>query len=162
MRTTFVNVPGFDSVVDNANDEYKNFATFSSVSTAVVAIYLVLASLMAIVVLLNLNFMFIDEKKRELIVLMINGFSVKDAKRYISYDSAVLTVIGIIAGIILGCIVGSNTVAAIEPSTACFVKAPDLWAIIIGTIGGGLLATIMAKISLRRIPKFNLTDINKL
>ena len=47
---------------------------------------------MAIVVLLNLNAMFVEEKKRELIVLMINGFSVKDAQRYVSNDSIVLTV----------------------------------------------------------------------
>jgi hypothetical protein len=49
--------------------------------------YLLLSALMAIVVLLNLDIMFVDEKKRELIVLMINGFSVKDAKAYIYRDS---------------------------------------------------------------------------
>ena len=51
--------------------------------------YLLLSALMAIVVLLNLDIMFVDEKKRELIVLMINGFSVKDAKVYIYRDSPV-------------------------------------------------------------------------
>lgn len=51
--------------------------------------YLLLSALMAIVVLLNLDIMFVDEKKRELIVLMINGFSVKDAKAYIYRDSPV-------------------------------------------------------------------------
>jgi hypothetical protein len=69
--------------------------------------------------------MFIDEKKRELMVLMINGFSGKDAKRYIYYDTIVLTVLGIIAGLVLGCIMGSITVGAIEPSTATFVKDID-------------------------------------
>lgn len=51
--------------------------------------YLLLSALMAIVVLLNVDIMFADEKKRELIVLMINGFSVKDAKAYIYRDSPV-------------------------------------------------------------------------
>ena len=49
--------------------------------------YLLLSALMAIVVLLSLDIMFVDEKKHELIVLMINGFSVKDAKAYIYRDS---------------------------------------------------------------------------
>ncbi|MBQ3302603.1 MAG: hypothetical protein IJH04_10775, partial [Eggerthellaceae bacterium] len=129
---------------------------------AVVAIYLALAALMAVVVLLNLNEMFIDEKKRELIVLMINGFSVKDAKHYISYDNIVLTAIGIIAGIVLGCVMGSVTVLAIEPSTATFIKAVDGWAVGIGIVGSAALALIMSMIALRRIPKFDLTDINKL
>ena len=155
------NIEGFDSIVDDATYQYGNFETFSSVSSAVVVIYLVLATLMAIVVLLNLNVMFIDEKKRELIVLMINGFSVKDARHYISYDSIVLTALGIIVGLVLGCIMGSITVMSIEPSTGVFIKSPDIWAILIGIVGSAVLAIIMALIALRRIPKFKLTDINK-
>ncbi|MBQ9003073.1 MAG: FtsX-like permease family protein [Eggerthellaceae bacterium] len=154
-------IDGFDSIIDDATEQYGNFATFSTVSGAVVAIYLALAALMAVVVLLNLNVMFIDEKKRELIVLMINGYSVKDAKHYISYDSIVLTALGIVVGIILGCVMGSVTVAAIEPSTGSFVKSADVWAIAIGIAGSALLALIMNQIALRRIPRFNLTDINK-
>ena len=155
-------VESIDSVSDDATYQQGNFKTFSSVSGAVVAIYLALAALMAVVVLLNLNVMFIDEKKRELIVLMINGFSVKDAKHYISYDSIVLTVVGIVVGIILGCAMGSTTVATIEPSTAVFLKGVDPFAIAVGIVGSAILAIIMSKIALRRIPRFALTDINKM
>ena len=161
LKATLSNVAGFDSFVDDAKEQHRNFETFSRVSSAVVAIYLALAALMAIVVLLNLNVMFIEEKKRELIVLMINGFSVKQAKNYISYDSIVLTILGILIGIILGCTMGSITVAAVEPSTSVFMKSPDAWAIIIGIAGSAILALIMCVIALRRIPKFSLTDINK-
>ena len=154
-------VDGFNAITDDKGDQYKNFATFSNVSSAVVAIYLALAVLMAIVVLLNLNVMFIDEKKRELIVLMINGFSVKDAKRYIYNDTIVLTIIGILVGLVLGCIMGALSVAAIEPSMGMFVKDVDLMAVIVGIVGSAALAAIMSIIALRRIPKFNLTDINK-
>ena len=161
VQKAISSIEGFDSIVDDATYQYGNFATFSSVSSAVVLIYIVLALLMAIVVLLNLNVMFIAEKKRELIVLMINGFSVKDARHYISYDSIVLTALGIIAGIILGCIMGSVTVMSIEPITAVFVKAPDAMAILIGIVGSALLAIVMALIALRRINNFELTDINR-
>ena len=116
---------------------------------------------MAIVVLLNLNVMFIAEKKRELIVLMINGFSVKDARHYISYDSIVLTALGIIVGIALGCLMGSVTVMTIEPITAFFVKDADAIAIASGIMGSTVLAIAMAFIALRRVNKFNLTDINR-
>ncbi len=154
-------VEGYSSIADDMTNQYRNFETFSTVSNAVVLIYMILAILMAIVVLLNLNAMFIEEKKRELIVLMINGFSVKDAQRYVSNDSTVLTAVGIILGIILGCIMGSITVGSIEPTTASFVKAIDAKAVIAGIIGSSVLAFVMGKISLRRIPKMSLTDINK-
>ena len=154
-------IEGYSSIADDKTNQYRNFETFSTVSNAVVLIYMILAILMAIVVLLNLNAMFIEEKKRELIVLMINGFSVKDAQHYVSNDSIVLTAVGIILGIILGCIMGSITVGSIEPSTASFVKAIDAKAVIAGIIGSSMLAFVMGKISLRRIPNMSLTDINK-
>ena len=155
-------VAGFDKIVDDKAEQRKNFDTFSSVSSAVVAIYLALSVLMAVVVLLNLNTMFIEEKKRELIVLRINGFGVKYAKRYVSYDTIVLTAIGIVAGLVLGCFMGSITVAAIEPTSGVFLKEIDPLAVLVGVVGTAVLALVMCLIALRRIPRFNLTDINKL
>ena len=157
----FSKVEGFDSAVDDKAYQHINFETFATVSSAVVLIYLALSALMAVVVLLNLNVMFIDEKKRELIVLMINGYSVKDAKKYIYNDTIVLTAIGIILGIVLGCIMGSITVVSMEPSTAVFVKSVDWMAVLIGVVGSAVLAVIMCVIALRRISHFELTDINR-
>ena len=161
LHNALKNVNGFDSILDDKTLQWGNFETFSSVSSTVVLIYLILAALMAVVVLLNLNVMFIEEKKRDLIVLMINGFSVKDAKRYIYNDTIVLTIIGIILGLVLGAIMGSITVASIEPETATFFKGIAWRAIVIGILGSALLSVIMTLIALRRIPRFNLTDINK-
>ena len=154
-------IEGYSSIADDKTNQYRNFETFSTVSNAVVLIYMILAILMAIVVLLNLNAMFIEEKKRELIVLMINGFSVKDARHYISYDNIVLTAIGIIVGMLLGCIMGSITVATVEPSTSVFLKSPDGLAIGVGIVGSAILAIIMSLIALRRVSNFKLTDINR-
>ena len=154
-------VDGFSDMVNDKQHQKRNFTAFSNVSRTVVLIYLALATLMAIVVLLNLNVMFIEEKKRELIVLMINGFSVKDAKRYIYNDTIVLTFIGIVLGLILGSAMGSITVMAIEPATATFLKGIAWRAILVGTVVTIVLATVMSLIALRRIPAFKLTDINK-
>ena len=161
LEAAISDIEGFDSIVDDASKQKGDFDTFSSVSQSVVFIYLVLATLMAIVVLLNLNVMFIDEKKRELLVLMINGFSVKDARHYVSYDTIVLTAFGIIAGLVLGCVMGAVTVAAVEPVTGSFVKSVDGWAVLIGIFGSAILSVIMSLIALRRVGKFRLTDIGK-
>ena len=162
LEESLVDNPSLSLVVDDKERQSGSFKEFSNISGAVVLIYLALATLMAIVVLLNLNVMFISEKKRELIVLMINGYSVKDAKRYIANDTKVLTVIGIIAGIVLGCIMGSITVGAVEPVSACLVKDIDWPAVVIGAGVSAVLSLIMSRIALRRIPRFKLTDIDKL
>ena len=162
LSASLSHVEGFDSVVDDKKFRHGDFETFSSVSSAVVLIYLILSVLMAVVVLLNLDVMFVEEKKRELIVLMINGFSVKDAKRYIYNDSIVLTILGIVLGLVLGAIMGSVTVSSIEPPTACFFKGVDWIAIAVGTVLSAVLSALMGAIAMRRIPRFSLTDINKI
>ncbi len=154
-------VSGVFSVEDDAEANSTAFRAFSNISNTVVAVYIVLSVVMAIVVLLNLNTMFIDEKKRELIVLMINGFSVKDAKRYIYNDTIVLTIIGVILGAILGTIMGIFTVASIELSSAVVMKEVVWRAVAIGVVGSALLSFIMSAVALRRVSRFNLTDINR-
>jgi ABC-type antimicrobial peptide transport system permease subunit len=161
LEAAIADIEGFDSIVDDASKQKDDFDTFSSVSGSVVFIYLVLATIMAVVVLLNLNIMFIDEKKRELIVLMINGFSTKDAKAYIYRDSIVLTVIGILLGIVLGSFMGGITVAALEPDLAYYHKGFNEIAALIGAVGAGTFAVAVLLYALRMIPRFNLTDINR-
>ena len=153
---------GIDEIVDDKSVKKADFDDFARISRTVVLVYLILAILMAAVVLLNLNIMFIEEKKRELIVLMINGFSVHDAKRYIYNDTIVLTVLGIVLGLVLGAIMGSVTVEACETSVNWFYKGVDWLAIAVGAAASAVLSLIMSMIALRRIPRFNLTDINKM
>lgn len=153
--------PGIKSLIDDKYIQGENFRSFSSVSRVVVLVYIALAVLMSAIVLLNLNHTFIDEKKRELIVLMINGFSAKDAKRYIYNDTIALTVIGILAGLVFGGIMGAITVWTIEPASAHFFKGIALRAMAVGAVGSAVLSLIMCLIALRRIPRFSLTDINK-
>ena len=162
LRAKLAGVEGFGQIVDDKSGQYTVFASFSSVSRAVVLIYLALAVLMATVVLLNLNVMFIDEKKRELIVLMINGFSVKQAKRYIYNDTVFLTALGIILGLALGTVAGLISVWSMEPATASFYKVLDWPALGIATAVSIVLSTVMSAIALRRIPAFKLTDINRI
>ena len=161
VEEELVEISGFDQLYDDKTRQHKGFESFSKVSSVVVLVYLALSVLMAIVVLLNLNMMFVDEKKRELIVLMINGFSAKDAKRYVYNDTIVLTVLGILVGIVLGAIMGTLTVGSMEPNTTSFYKGIDGFAIAIAAALSVALSTVMSVIALRRIPRFNLTDINR-
>lgn len=158
----FQQVDGFFSYTNDYNSSKSQFDTFQSITRTVVYIYLLLSGLMALVVLLNLTVMFIEEKKRDLIVLMINGFSVRDAKRYIYRDNIALTIIGIILGIILGMVMGYLSVLSIEFTSDAYVLTPSWVACLTGAAASAIFALAVNLISLRRIPRFNLTDINKM
>ncbi|MDO4745740.1 MAG: hypothetical protein Q4B18_04205 [Bacillota bacterium] len=154
------------AAVKSVDNDYKmsfdTFDEFLQITKSIVLLYLAISILMAIVVLYDLYAVFIHEKRRELIILMINGYSSKSAKQYIYRDTIALTVIGIIVGIILGSLMGNITIMSIEPNEGFFVKAIDWIACGVGAVVSIVLATILCKIALKAIDKFNLTDINRI
>ena len=160
-RDALADIDGFQMLYDDFDDASYAYDELKEILSTVVLIYLALSALMAIVVLLNLDTMFVDEKKRELIVLMINGFTVKQAKAYIYRDSIVLTIIGIILGVLLGAIMGGITVMALEPDLGHWLRGFSWFAAIVGIVGAGVFAAAVLLWALRRIPKFNLIDINR-
>ena len=161
VRSLIEGEPGFRSIYRDRDSAQTAVRMFTRITKTVVYIYVGLAALMAIVVLLNLDYMFIDEKKKELIVLMINGFSVGDAKAYIYRDAIIMTILGIGLGLVLGSVMGAETVRAIEWQSCSFIKSPDLMACLLGAGIAAFFAVVMMLISLRRIPRFSLTDIAK-
>lgn len=152
---------GYGRTQDDYASNQRLFNSFSRLARIVVAVYLGLAVVMAACVLLNLDFMFVAEKKRELIVLMICGYSQKDAKGYVWHDSVFLTAIGIICGLALGGSVGSLTVRSIEQANASFLHGISWTAMGIAILGTVVLATAAQLIALRRVSQFDLTDINR-
>ena len=68
VRKTLRDVEGYDTLVDDYTISSYAFNELASLLQTVVAIYLVNAVLMALVVLLNLDVMFVEECKHELLV----------------------------------------------------------------------------------------------
>lgn len=161
VREALSGVEGYESLVDDHANAAYMYNELNGILRTVVLVYLILSGLMAVMVLLNLDIMFVDEKKRELIVLMINGFSTRQAQAYIYRDSIVLTVIGIALGVVVGSIAGGFTVSALEPEAGHFVKDFNGLAAIAGIGGAGVFAASVLIYALRKIPRFDLTDINR-
>ena len=152
---------GFGGIANDKRSSRAAFDQFAKLSRTVVLVYVGLSALMAIVVLLNLDLMFIQEKKRELIVLMVCGYSARSAKGYVAYDTAFLTIVGILLGIALGTATGTLTVLSVEPSNVMFLHDINPAACLLGAAISGLFALVMGLVALRRIPRFDLTDISR-
>lgn len=161
LREALLQTDGYDTLVDDYTNNAYGFNELATLLNTVVLVYLMLSALMAVVVLLNLDIMFVTEKKRELIVLMINGFSARSAKAYIYRDSIALTIIGILLGVVFGALMGSMTIGALEPSYGYFIKAFNWLASGVGIVGSALFSAAVLLWSLRMIPRFDLTDINR-
>ncbi len=152
---------GFVCVSDYYGYSKSTFDSFASVFAIIVGVYIVLAVAMAFIVIMNLLDMFIKEKKYELIVLMVNGFKAKQVKAYIYIDTIILTIVGTALGLLLGFITGNISLDAAYNSACVYVQGGfDAQACIAGVGLTFLLVFIVLILSIRKISKFKLSDIN--
>ena len=96
-----------------------------------------------------------------MIILMINGYSVREAKKYVYKDTIFLTIIGITLGCLLGDFVGNWNMRVLSYLPAHFYEGVNWIAIGFGIGAAAFLALVNALIAMRRIKYFKLTDINK-
>lgn len=151
---------GFASVYDFKAEGKELYSAMENVLIIIVIVYSIISFALSFIVLLNLYTMFVSEKKKELLVMMINGYSRKDAKKYIYQDSIFLTIIGVIAGSLLGVAVGLFTIKALNVDYVALLSKINVGTFVIAGLVTAVLSLINCSIAMREISKFELTNIN--
>ena len=118
-----------------------------------------LAFMLAYFILLNLINMYISQKRKELTVMRINGFTVSETKRYVIYEIFITTVLGIILGIVIGSMMALYVVVLSEFFSRFYHKPYLLGWLISGGITA-IFSIIISYLALRQVKNLSLTDIN--
>lgn len=156
---SFHNITGVITCNRYKADSFENFDSMSGSFVLMATVFLFMAIMMALLVILNLMITFVEEKRRDLITLMINGYSIKKAKRYIYSDTILLTVIGIILGAVAGTALGYAAIRSICCDSCFFYFAVSGVSILASAGVTVLLVAIITLIALKRIERFKLTEV---
>ena len=150
-------VKGYESM-SPAADEKGKLELVTNVFNRVAILLLVIAGLMAYFILLNITKMYVNQKTRELTIMRVNGFTVKEVKRYLNTETIITSVIGILLGIGIGALMGYIVIRFIEMPHAQFVRTPYWlgWAIS-ALITAAFTAAITA-FGTRKVKDLKLTD----
>lgn len=146
---------GYLSLKDNS--EYM--ATASSIDL-VIAICLTLSAVIAVLVLLNQVTMHINKKARELSVMRINGYTMKETKAFVYKDNIVLTILGLILGGGIGMALAYVEIRIIETGANSYIRMPSIYAALLACAIGAVFALIVNIIGLRKINHLNLTNVS--
>ena len=152
---------GYFSLTDEHAKWVGIFAAALKSTTLVVYICLFLSAVMALLVLLNLNVVAISEKKRELIIMRINGFSIGKTKKYVYRDNIILAAIGILLGIGIGIGISIWMLNVLQGESDNFLTEPNLIACLTGAGLSIVFAIITNMIALRKIDKFKVYDLDR-
>ena len=146
---------GFLSIRDNSE-----YVGMGDVMNIIVIVCFLFAALMAVMVMLNQNVMYIEEKAKELSVMRINGFTLKETRAFVSRDNFVLTALGIAVGWVIGMILGYQVLLILEVGVTHYIRTPSWKACLIAGAICGIFAWAMNKLAVRRIAKLNQTNVN--
>ena len=124
---------------------------FGSLDT-IVLILVIFSGALAFVVLYNLSYINISERQREIATLKVLGFYPKEIDSYILKEEIIITILGVILGIIVGTWFGGIIVETVEIDMAQFIKKITL-ASYIKTILFMILFTVIVNIRVHFVLK---------
>ena len=158
LKEELKSVPGFDSIT--RSDPLKAiYDGYSDLLGYMMAIMATAAGLMSAVIITNLINIYILQKKRELTVMRINGFTTKEVKSYVSREAIFTTAVGSVIGIVVAILLARAIIPALGKSYSQFILTPNIWAILISVAITSLFTLIIYKIALRKVKNLKLTDM---
>ncbi|MBP5332261.1 MAG: FtsX-like permease family protein [Lachnospiraceae bacterium] len=152
------NTSGIENVKTSkaAYDEAMNIA---SALNLIALLMIVMAGIMAGFILLNIVNMQITQKKKELTIMRINGFTVREVIAYIAREAVVTNIIGIIVGVGIGMLLGYHILRLIGGKTSFFVHEPLPMTIILSVLITAGFSIVLNAVALKKVKYLKLTDI---
>ncbi|MBO5496377.1 MAG: hypothetical protein J5967_03155 [Oscillospiraceae bacterium] len=152
-------LPGFLSV-KSAAAERSQFNKLSGLINYVVVLMILIAGMMAYFILVNLSKTYILKKSRELTIMRINGFTVRECVRYAAWDLFLTTVVGILLGMAVGGPLGSWVIQRLEQPFIQFVRTPDLRSFVYGALITAGFSYLINAAALRHVKHLKLSDLS--
>ena len=151
-------IDGYDSYGRSDSDKAL-FASSSTLVIAIVALFIFMAAVMAGVVLTNLTNTYILQKKQELTIMRINGFTVREVISYVTRETVFTTIVGTITGIAMGAAIAYRITRSLETAFVQYNRSISLPAWAFGAVITAFFTIVINVIVLRQVRHLSLTDI---
>lgn len=151
-RTDFEEVIRTSGAVKTITDNEDVISTYKRALSSVnmiVVVLVVCAGLLAFVVLCNLININISERKREIATLMVLGFNRREVETYVYREILILSIIGVLLGLVFGFFLEGFVVTSAEVDYVMFGREIHIlsyiYASVITLLFAGLVMFVMRK-----------------
>ena len=125
----------------------------------IVAISIGIAIIMSFIILTNLANIFINRKKKELTVMRINGFSIKQTIHYLTRETIITVAVGLILGLVLGIILAPLLIRILESNDAQFIRSTNWYAWTVAVIMEAVFAFGINLTVFQKVKKLTFRDV---
>ena len=149
-----------DNVSFVTKDEFKiKFESGTMLYNVLILITTGLAILISFMILTNLANIYLTRKKTELTIMRVNGFSIKETKRYLSKESIVTTLAGLVLGVVAGALITPLAIRGVQQPDLEFVKSFQVIAWVVAVGLEALFSLVINTTVFRKVKNLNLRDI---
>jgi len=127
---------------------------------AVVVLLTIVAILMSIFILANLTNIFVSRRRKELIIMRVNGFSVKQCIFYLMREALITAILGFIIGVIIGTLLAKMMVMIIEQPDVMLYRGFQPLSWVIAVVMEAVFAFVTDFLAFRKVKNVKVTDIN--
>ena len=154
FKTALSRINGINSVL-TSSDELEGINKVVNNLYLIIILMVVSAAVLAFVVLYNLNNINITERRRELATFRLIGFYNSELAAYIFRENIILTVFGIVIGIIMGIVLHRFVMVTVETDVYMFGRELEPLSILIAVI-----LTVIFTVVVNIITYFSLKKID--
>lgn len=158
LREKLVGTEGYMSY-ERSDSSRSMFETVSNTLNSVILLLIFMAAVMALVVLLNLAAMYVSQKKTELVIMRINGFTLRETIEYIVRETVFTTFLGLVVGVTAGSGLAYKIIRGLEKPHLQLVRNVSFKAWVIGIAITIVFSLFVNSVALRKVKHFKLTDI---
>ena len=142
---------------EQVNDMKRMLDTLSSVFTLLTGIALALA----FVVCYNMGLMNFVERTREYATLKVLGYHQKEIRRLILRENNIITLIGVLMGILPGIMLIDAILHSCEPESGYYPGAPALSSIILACVITFCFSQLIQRLLVRKVRKIDMVEALK-
>ena len=146
---------GYALTIVDIDDIKSSMSDMLSSIDSIVAILIIAAASLAFVVLYNLSNINISERKREIATLKVLGFYPSEVDKYINRETVLLTILGIVIGLLFGSYLSHFIISTCEPDYIMFDRHVYTLSYFYS-----LFITVIFTIIVTIVTHFNLKKIN--
>ncbi len=157
LKSTISAFNGVNSVITN-KEELEGINEVIRNLYFIIFLMIGSAALLAFVVLYNLNNINISERRRELATFRVLGFTDSELASYIYRENIILTVLGIVIGILMGVVLHRFVMITVETDVYMFGRELNFSSIVLATLLTVLFSVIINEVMRKKLQKIDMIE----
>lgn len=158
MMTTLSNISK-DISFEPADNLSVKYGSLKSLYNIIVYVLTSMAIIMSFMIITNLANIFVTRKKKELIVMRINGFSIRQTIAYLARETVITVSIGLAIGLVSGYFLSKLGINIMEPVELRFDHAIKPTTLLIAFVIEAFFAFLINFLAFRKVKYLSFRDI---